>query len=272
MYSQTAAFSAPLSLVQQVRAHDYRRFLAIQRAPAEARPALYALTAFNHEIASIAELVSEPMVGAIRLAWWREAVEELAAGKPPRAHPVVEGLAYLLRDTPILADDLLAMIVSREADLDPAHPASVDIFLAYLDATAGALHLLWAHVLGADDSTHVSITSLSRAYAILGLLRAIPALSAEGQCRLPRDLLEQHDLTADSTGHPSDSLRALAFDLHQRATYHLTQTKSLPKPHLALRAIARHDGAALQKATYDPFNALLIHEARLGLVWRVFCS
>lgn len=271
MLSQTAAFSAPLSLVQQVRAYDYRRFLAIQRAPAGARPALYALTAFNHEIASIAELVSDPMIGAIRLTWWREAIEELAAEKSPRAHPVVEGLAYLLQETSVLPADLLAMIAAREADLDPSHPASTAAFLTYLDDTAGALHLLWARVLKVDDIA-ASITNLSRGYGILGLLRAIPVLSAQGQSRLPHDGLEQYGLSPSSLAAPGESLRAFTFDLHQRAAQHLERAEALPKPHSALRSIAHYDAASLKKANYDPHHALLMREARLSLVWRVLCS
>jgi phytoene synthase len=41
-------------------------------APAPRRVLLFALYAFNAEVARIAETVREPMLGAIRLEWWRE--------------------------------------------------------------------------------------------------------------------------------------------------------------------------------------------------------
>ena len=70
--------------LRELRAADYERFLAIQLASAAKRPALYALTALNTELARIAETVSEPLLGHIRLAWWREALEELLGPSEPR--------------------------------------------------------------------------------------------------------------------------------------------------------------------------------------------
>ena len=50
--------------------------------PPPARPFLFALYAFNHEVARVAETVREPMLGAIRLEWWRETVESAHAAQP----------------------------------------------------------------------------------------------------------------------------------------------------------------------------------------------
>lgn len=65
-----------------------------RRYAAEAdRARLAALFAFQVELRRIPSLVSEPPLGEIRLQWWREALDELAAGKTARAHPVVRSLA-----------------------------------------------------------------------------------------------------------------------------------------------------------------------------------
>ena len=58
-----------------MRAADPDRYFSALFAPAPARPLLLALYAFNHEVARVAETVREPMLGAIRLEWWRETVE-----------------------------------------------------------------------------------------------------------------------------------------------------------------------------------------------------
>ena len=62
-------------------AADYDRYLSALFAPACRREALFALIAFNHEIARIPEAVSEPMLGRIRLQWWREVLEAVYAGR-----------------------------------------------------------------------------------------------------------------------------------------------------------------------------------------------
>src|SRR5258708_38864649 len=73
---------------QQVRRFDHDRYLGTMfaREPVQAR--LFALYAFNVEIARVREIVSEPVIGQMRLQWWRDAITEFAAGaarRPPRA-------------------------------------------------------------------------------------------------------------------------------------------------------------------------------------------
>src|SRR5713101_9720914 len=81
-----------------VRRHDRDRFQTVLFAPAARREALFALYAFNYEIARVRESVSEPMLGQIRLQWWREVVAAAYAGDPPRQHVVAEPLAAVIRD------------------------------------------------------------------------------------------------------------------------------------------------------------------------------
>src|ERR687895_2485517 len=79
---------------QLVRAADKDRFLGTLYAPERRRRPLYALYAFNVEIARVREQAREPMPGEIRLQWWRDVVagertDEAGAGAaaPPCPHP-----------------------------------------------------------------------------------------------------------------------------------------------------------------------------------------
>src|SRR5437868_6643528 len=82
-----------------VKQEDYERYLCSLFAHTAARERIFALYAFGHEIAKIRELVSEPMVGMIRLQWWREAIEGIYSGSV-RKHEIVEALADTLSQTP----------------------------------------------------------------------------------------------------------------------------------------------------------------------------
>ncbi len=75
-----------------VREADRDRYLATLFAPAAQRDALYALYAFNVEIARVRDLAREPMPGEIRLQWWREALSGEREGEAA-AHPVAAALA-----------------------------------------------------------------------------------------------------------------------------------------------------------------------------------
>src|SRR5580692_2883864 len=81
-----------------VRQHDRDRFQTALFAPVADREALFSLYAFNYEIARVRESVREPMLGQIRLQWWREAIEAAYAGAAPRRHEVVEPLTATIRE------------------------------------------------------------------------------------------------------------------------------------------------------------------------------
>src|SRR5258707_10959945 len=81
-----------------VRRHDHDRFQTVLFAPAARREALFALYAFNHEIARVRERVSEPTLGRIRLEWWREIIAAAYESGPVRRHVVVELLTEAIRE------------------------------------------------------------------------------------------------------------------------------------------------------------------------------
>src|SRR3546814_8066529 len=76
-----------------VERHDPDRYLASLFAPEAQREDLFALYAFNYEVAKTAEVVSEPMIGQIRLQWWRESLAGIYEGRA-RQHEVVQPLAH----------------------------------------------------------------------------------------------------------------------------------------------------------------------------------
>ena len=108
---------------EQVRRHDRDRYLCALFAPAAARQALFALYAFNIEIARVRELVSEAALGRIRLEWWREALDAVAAGAPPR-HEVAQALARAVEAFQLPHAALAALIEAREFDLLDQPPRS----------------------------------------------------------------------------------------------------------------------------------------------------
>src|SRR5215831_3169513 len=93
--------SAPQStlspVAELVHRHDRDRFQTALFAPARSRESLFALYAFNYEIARVRETVSEPVLGQIRLQWWRESIAAAFDGNPVRHHIVVEALTAAIR-------------------------------------------------------------------------------------------------------------------------------------------------------------------------------
>ena len=92
-----------------VKAADPDRYIAALFAPAARRRYLFALYAFNLEIAKVAEAVRQPMLGEIRLQWWRETLEGARAGKP-RTHDVARALADTFAEVELPAALFDAMV------------------------------------------------------------------------------------------------------------------------------------------------------------------
>src|SRR3954471_15014844 len=105
----------------EVRRLDRPRFLTALFAPSSLREDLFALYAFNLEIAKTLETVSEPMLGRIRLQWWRETIEGIYEGRGPQ-HAVAEPLAAAIRRHALPRAPLDRLIDARESDLEEEPP------------------------------------------------------------------------------------------------------------------------------------------------------
>lgn len=172
-----------------VRRHDHDRFLTALFAPAAKREQLWALYAFNYEIARIREVVSEPILGRIRLEWWRESIAAIYSGAPLRRHEVVEPLAAAIRGHELNRAYFDRLIDTREFDLEDRQPASLAALETYAEASAASLVLLALEILGVRDAGTAEVArDLGVAYALAGLLRAMPFHASARRLYVPTDL------------------------------------------------------------------------------------
>ena len=162
-----------------IRRADPDRYFSALFAPADKRPLLFALYAFNHELARIAEVVREPMMGEIRLQWWRETLEHARENKP-RAHDVAAALAEVFARTDLPPSLLDAMIDARALDVSRDPPPDKVSLDEYLDATSGNLMRVAARVLGVGDAHDDLVREAGIAYGLAGLIRSQPMHAARG--------------------------------------------------------------------------------------------
>lgn len=131
------------------------RFVADEAARAD----LLALYALDHELTRIPAKVTDPLMGEIRMTWWIEGLEELAAGKPPRPHAVLQAIAAGV----LPAQALAALAEARLGDLDP--PKTGEALLRHVDATEGLVMALAARRLS-NDARAEHVTEAARAYGL----------------------------------------------------------------------------------------------------------
>jgi len=262
----------------QVRKGDRDRYLALLFAPASARSALAAIAAFNLELARATSEITESMLGLVRLQWWREAVEEIRGGGAVRRHQVAEALAAATRAHGLSTDWMLAMIASREEELESDGAPTQAAFDARADATAANLVRLSLQAVGLDpEETALSAASASvgRAYATVGCARSVLLDARRRRIRLPAELLAEAGVDRDQllALRPQAPLQACLRLLAERAAGDLQTARhvSIPRrarPLLLTGRLTALHLERLRRASYDPFDPRVIAPAPLD-VWRL---
>jgi phytoene synthase len=208
-----------------VREADKDRFLATLFAPQPHRAALFAIYAFNIEIARIREMVREPMAGEMRLQWWADVLDDKEHGAV-EAHPVVAELKLAIARYRLPLDPLKAMVEIRFFDLYDDQPTTLEALESYARQTAASLIALAAQILN-DGKSH-ALGEIAEhagiAYGLAGLLRAFPIHAGRGKLYLPTDLMREHHADpADAlAGRSRPALLAVLAALRARALLHLS--------------------------------------------------
>ena len=264
-----------------VRAADRDRFLTSLFAPAEHRPALLALYAFNLEIARVREVVDEPLAGEIRLQWWSDVLEGEGRGEGRGevvAHPVAAALLASVARYRLGPERLKALVAARRFDLDNEPMRSLADLESYAEGASAGLIALAAQVLAGG----LDIAALSHhaglAHAFAGLLAAFPIHAARGKVFVPLEILARHGAAREDAvgGQATPHLHAALAELRLHARRHLRAAQQLLAaappaviPALLPVALAGPTLARMERRGYDPFVPVAIAPwRRQWLIWR----
>lgn len=201
-------------LEEAVRAGDPARFAAAMLAPEPGRGRLMALLGLHLELSKVGVVVSEPLLGEMRLQWWRDlAAAALAGGAPTGggadhevAGPLFEALAAARPPEALI----LEMIDARRADFPNAEPIADQAGLtAYVDGVAGALGEAGARMLGCSGAATLGAARAAGfALGAARLIEAAPALAALGRIVFPRAEASAAALAAEAAARLQAARRA----------------------------------------------------------------
>lgn len=227
---------------REVRKYDNDHFLAGLFAPAERREPLFALHAFNLEIAKTREVVSEPILGQMRLQFWRDGIEAVYGDGPVPRHEVMDPLADAARTLGLSRALFDRLIDAREADLDDTAPADLTCLVNYAEVTGAPLVQLALEILGVREEAPVAAgRHAGIAYALTGILRAVPFLARQHRQLLPADLMAKHGARSQDLFElrSTPELRAVVGDVALVARKHLREARALRRsvPRAALPAL-----------------------------------
>jgi phytoene synthase len=279
--AQADQMTAAYAVCEQiVRTHDHDRYYATMFAPVAARPALFALYAFNQDIAQIRERVSDALPGEMRLQWWRDALAGVEHGAAA-GHPVALALADTVRRYRLPVSALASLIEARVFDLydDPMPDAAT--LEGYAGETSSALIRLACLVLadgedrgGAEAAGHAGV-----AYAAIGLVRAFAWHAQRGQVFVPMEFLAHHGATREDvvTGRGGPGVVRAIADLARLAGRHLDETRRLAgtidpaiAPGFLPVALVGPYLKRLNRRDYDPYRTRVDLPAwrKIWIIWR----
>jgi phytoene synthase len=261
-----------------VRAADKDRFLAALFAPAGLRRHLYALYAFNSEIARVRDAAREVLPGEIRLQWWRDALAGQARGEAD-ANPIAAALLDTVAQCGLPVGPLLRLIDAHAFDLYDEPMATIADLDAYGRDTDGVVMTLGMRILaGGAEPDASAAASAGIACAVTHRLRGFPLDVSRRQMFVPAELLERHCVSREDVEarRNTQGLQVALAELraHARAAFAqfrraATGVPDRSAPAFLAAAIVPALLAKLDKAAGDPFMPVEVPQwRRQWAIWR----
>lgn len=267
-----------MQLAAELKRLDGDRYLTVLAAPLEPQAArqLLALFLLNAELARCGEVSQGPVLAALRLKWWHDALAEAAAGQP-REQPVLQALAPPLADGRLPLAALQALIETRQDELEERPFADLEALVRHAAASGGRLNGLAVRLIGGSGEEMAAAERIGTAFALVGLLRAAGHHAALGRALLPADALDEARATLQSLreGRGGPALVPLARALAGRATGELAAARRR-QPRLPIRRATPFLLAPLvegylrrlAQGGFDPFTPAFLQRSP-GRAWRL---
>jgi phytoene synthase len=260
----TAATSSFEYAAQTLRDTDRDRYLATLVLPADARPAITALYAFNADVAGIRDRVSGPQPGEIRLQWWNDALTGEGHGSV-RSNPVADALLEAIERYSLPTGTLQRLIGARRFDLYDDPMPDIETFEGYAGETASTLLQLAAMILHGGQPVEQGDAAghLGVAQSMIGHLRGLGYVSSQGRIMLPWSILEANGVRESElfSGQESEGLHAALGQIAELADDHLRKARdaiaAVParlRPAFAIFAILEKQLHDWKRCAGNPFS------------------
>lgn len=254
---------------QTARTLEPDRYLAALLSPRAVRDALIVLAAFIAELKRIPQIVSDPHLAEIRLAWWRDALlsKDAAATGNPLADAMREVIAHHALDR----DALVAWVDAFAHTFYPAPPqdeAHLDLELSLIEGTPFAFA---ARISGANAPADVEAACRAAGVAY-GLARVgieFPRSLSRGRVPLPGLVNEDADVNAVTPADARHRLVALAPPRVAAAKSQFGKVSPAVRPALLPLALVEPYLSASCSQGHD-LTRELADVAPLTRVWRIW--
>jgi NADH dehydrogenase [ubiquinone] 1 alpha subcomplex assembly factor 6 len=166
-------------------------------------------------------------------------------------------------------------IDARERDLAGAPPPTLAALEDYAEATSATLLHLALEVLGVrEPAADAAARDIGIAYALAGLLRALPLHAHAGHSYIPQEIVAGCGLACDDHRALREAVRRIADAAAEHLAAARRRRAELPRaalPALLPAVVAERALARLRKADNDPFDPRLAAPGPLQ-AWRLLLA
>ncbi len=230
--------------------------------PPERRRAITALYAFCREVDDIVDETGDPQIAATKLAWWRNEIGNLFAGKPQ--HPVARALEPALVPFGITALRLNEIIDGMQMDLSQSRYLDFKGLETYCYHVAGVVGLLAAGIFGySNPRTLEYAKTLGIAFQLTNIIRDVGDDARRNRIYLPMDELKRFEVPASdilNARYSDNFTRLMQFQADRSQSFYTAALAALPdadrraqRAGLIMAAIYR---TVLEEVAADGFKVL----------------
>ncbi len=159
------------------------------------RAAITAFYAFCREVDDVVDEVTDPVVAAAKLAWWR--TEVAAAYDGQASHPAMCALMPHVAAYDITAAQLGTVIDGCQMDLEQTRYLDYPGLALYCHRVAGVVGEVAANIFGhSDDATIAYAHRLGLAMQLTNIIRDVGDDARRGRVYLPLSELQRFDMKA----------------------------------------------------------------------------
>jgi len=211
-----------------VRKHDYESFLLAPFYPKHAQAGYFAIKAFSVELAMVQDNVSNVTIGAMRMQFWRDALQGCVQGRPPQ-HPIALALHDAMQRAHLPVYHFKRIIDAREAELHAPTHLTMDSLTAHAESTSSTVLYLLLSLLSLSSSTLSHAAShLGIAQTISTLIRALPFHAGHGRMIIPAEITAKHGVSQEDVfrqGPEARGIEEAVFDFATVGNDHLVKAR-----------------------------------------------
>jgi len=199
--------------------------------PKQKREAIIALYAFCREVDDVVDECTELKVAQVKLAWWKEEIQNLYKGNP--IHPVTKALQPFVQEFRLSEEHFLEIIDGMEMDLNFNRYEDFKQLQLYCYRVASVVGILSAQIFGFSNRKTLKFAhDLGLAFQLTNIIRDVGEDARRNRIYIPLDELARFGVSEEDILRSRESgavKQLLEFQIERAESHYDRALNGLPE-------------------------------------------